>query len=64
MRFIEIDKLTTGIATGDSQVRTFRYGYGVVDENLNWLADEEEKKVYFEMSDYSTNYVFYENYKN
>jgi hypothetical protein len=35
-----------------------------VDENFNWLADPGEKKVYFEVSDYSTSYVFYENYKD
>ena len=64
MRFIQIDKMSTGIGTSDSEPRSFRYGYGVVDENFNWLADPGEKKVYFEVSDYSTSYVFYENYKN
>ena len=37
---------------------------GVVDENFNWSKDPGEKKVYFEISDYSTSYVFYENYRN
>ena len=64
MRFIEIDKLTTGLGTTDDQARAFRYGYGVVDANFNWLQDADEKKVYFEVSDYSTSYVFYENYRN
>jgi len=64
MRFIQIDKMSTGIGTSDSEPRSFRYGYGVVDENFNWLADPGEKKVYFEVSDYSTSYVFYENYKD
>jgi hypothetical protein len=64
MRFIEIDKMTTGIGTSDNEPRSFRYGYGVVDENFNWLKDPGEKKVYFEVSDYSTSYVFYENYKD
>jgi hypothetical protein len=32
----------------------------VLDENLNMLADPGEKKVYFEISDY-TNAVFFEN---
>jgi len=27
----------------------------------NWVADPGEKKLYFEVSDYSTSYVFYEN---
>ena len=64
MRFIDIDKMSTGIGTSDNEPRSFRYGYGVVDENFNWLKDPGEKKVYFEVSDYSTSYVFYENYKD
>jgi len=27
-------------------------------------VDSGEKKVYFEISDYSTSYIFYENYKD
>jgi len=63
-RFINIDKLTTASATGQGsggEARAYRYGYGVMDKNFNLVADEDEKKVYFEISDYSTNYVFYEN---
>jgi hypothetical protein len=63
MRFIKIDKLTTAHGTNDKQPRAYRFGYGYVDENLNFKVDNGEKKVYFEVSDYSTNYVFYENYK-
>ena len=63
MRFIEIDKMSTAIGTSDSGGRAYRYGYGVVDENLNWQADSGEKKRYFEVSDFS-NYIFYENYKD
>ena len=33
---------------------------GVLDENLNMIADPGEKKVYFEISDYASNYVFFE----
>ena len=57
-RFLKIDKLTT--ATGGDDARPYRFGYGVLDENLNGVADPEEKKVYFEFSDYSTSYIFYE----
>lgn len=65
MRFIKIDKLTTADSTGGTgQSRPYRFGYGYVDENFNFKADSGEKKVYFEISDYSTNYVFYENYKD
>ncbi|MEM8487907.1 MAG: hypothetical protein AAF564_20315 [Bacteroidota bacterium] len=59
-RFLKIDKLTTANATGGSQSRPYRFGYGVLDENLNGVVDPGEKKVYFEISDYSTPYVFYE----
>lgn len=63
-RFINIDKLTTATATGggkDAESRAYRFGYGVMDKNFNMVADDDEKKVYFEISDYATNYVFYEN---
>ena len=62
MRFIAIDKLTTSLGTGSpGETRSYRFGYGVFDENQNWVADAGEKKLYFEVSDYSTNYIFYEN---
>ena len=60
-RFINIDKLTTASGTDDGRPRAYRYGYGVLDENLNLIKDGDEKKVYFEISDYATNYVFFEN---
>ncbi len=63
MRFMKIDKMTTGIGTQDSGGRAYRFGYGVVDENFSFAQDTGEERVYFEVSDYSTNYVFYENYK-
>lgn len=59
-RFVKIDKLSTAYGTSDSQPRPYRYGYGVLDENLDGVASEHERRVYFEISDYSTNYVFYE----
>lgn len=60
-RFLGIDKLTTATATGGSESRPYRYGYGVLDENLNMMADNNEKKVYFEISDFGSNYIFFEN---
>ena len=60
-RFLKVDKISTAMGTSDSQPRPYRYGYGVLDENLNMVADSNEKKVYFEISDYSTHYVFFEN---
>ncbi|OUS26699.1 hypothetical protein A9Q99_15845 [Gammaproteobacteria bacterium 45_16_T64] len=59
-RFIKIDKLSTAVGTSSSDARPYRFGYGVLDANQNYLADVGEKKVYFEISDYSTSYVFYE----
>lgn len=63
-RFISIDKLSTAIATDGKDARPYRYGYGFLDENLNSKKDLDEKKVYFEFSDYSTNYIFFENPNN
>jgi hypothetical protein len=60
-RFIKIDKLSTALGTDDGKPRPYRYGYGVLDENLNMTVDAGEKRVYFEISDYATNYVFFEN---
>jgi len=60
-RFIKIDKLTTASGTSDGGPRPYRYGYGVMDINLNNRLDPGEKKVYFEFSDYSTSYIFFEN---
>ncbi|NVK22169.1 MAG: hypothetical protein HWD86_06595 [Kangiellaceae bacterium] len=59
-RFMEIDKLTTATSTNGDTPRPYRYGYGVLDTNLNGKVDSGEEKVYFEFSDYSTSYVFYE----
>ena len=59
-RFLKIDKLTTATGTDDGRARPYRFGYGILDANLNGVADPEESKVYFEFSDYSTSYVFHE----
>ena len=59
-RFIKVDKVSTALGTDDKSPRAYRYGYGVHDENFNFEVDPGEKKVYFEVSDYS-NTVFFEN---
>ena len=59
-RFMKVDKISTALGTDDGLPRHYRYGYGVLDENLNFQVDPGEKKVYFEVSDY-TNVVFFEN---
>jgi hypothetical protein len=60
-RFIKIDKLSTASATQGAGARPYRFGYGVLDENFNLRKDDGERRVYFEISDYSTSYVFFEN---
>lgn len=63
-RFIRIDKLTTAEGTSSSDPRPYRYGYGYLDLNLNGVVDSTESYIYFEVSDYSTNYVFFAEPKN
>lgn len=60
-RFIKIDKISTAQGTSENKPRPYRFGYGYMDENFNLQKDPQEKKVYFEFSDYSTSYIFYEN---
>ena len=58
-RFLKVDKLSTALGTDDGAARTYRFGYGVLDENLNGAVDASEKRVYFEVGDFS-HYVFFE----
>ena len=58
-RFLKIDKLSTALGTDDAKPRAYRFGYGVLDENLDGTVNDGEKRVYFEVSDFS-HYVFYE----
>lgn len=60
-RFMKIDKLSTATGTARDVDRPYRFGYGVLDSNLNGEVDSGEEKVYFEFSDYSTSYIFFEN---
>jgi outer membrane murein-binding lipoprotein Lpp len=60
-KFIKIDKVSTAVSTDGDTDRPYRYGYGIFDANFNGVADKGEKRVYFEFSDYSTQYVFFEN---
>ena len=59
-RFINVDKISTAYGTSDDNPRPYRYGYGYADLNFNMAKDAGERKVYFEFSDYSTSYVFFE----
>ncbi len=58
-RFMKIDKISTATETGGKAARAYRYGYGKLDENMNGVVDPGEKRVYFEFSDYSTQYLFF-----
>ncbi len=60
MRFLKVDKMTTGVSRDDGQSRAYRYSYGYFDKNFNMKVDEGEKKVYFEVSNFS-NAIFYDN---
>ncbi len=59
-KFIKIDKVSTAYGSNDNKMRPYRYGYGIDDINFNGMIDPGETKVYFEFSDYSTSYIFYE----
>lgn len=59
-RFVKIDKLSTATGTNSNSDRPYRFGNGYLDANLNGVADSNESYVYFEISDYSTQYVFFE----
>lgn len=60
-RYIKIDKLSTAVSTDGTVSRNYRYGYGYLDNNQNYKVDAGEKKLYFEISNYSTPYIFYDN---
>jgi len=47
-RFLQIDKLSTATGTNSGESRPYRFGYGILDANLNGKTDSDEKKVYFE----------------
>ena len=38
-RFIKIDKLSTAQSTSGNNDRSYRYGYGYIDKNLNFKVD-------------------------
>lgn len=59
-RFLKVDKLSTAMGTEDGAAREYRFGYGVLDQNLNGQVDEGEKRIYFEVGGYAT-YVFFDN---
>jgi hypothetical protein len=60
-RFMKIDKLSTATGTNVDQARPYRFGYGVLDSDFDGKPDPGAKQIYFEISDFSTSYVFYEN---
>ena len=60
-RFMKIDKLSTATGTTVDQSRPYRFGYGVLDNDFDGKPDPGAKQIYFEISNFSTSYVFYEN---
>ena len=60
-RYIKIGKFTTAVGTDDNMIRNYRYAYGYLDTNFNYKVDKGENKIYFEVSNFSTPYIFYSN---
>ena len=54
----DIDLVT--LQTNFALSETLNLGFDAYWVNMNGAVDANEKKVYFEFSDYSTSYVFYE----
>ena len=56
MVFLQVEKLTSASATDGASERTYRYGYGYFDLNLNGVVDLNEKKIgknYFDVNDFT-----------
>ena len=60
-RYIKVDRISTATTAQGASAGKYRYGYGILDLNQNYKVDAGEKKLYFEISDYATPYVFYGN---
>jgi hypothetical protein len=60
-RFLRIDQLSTVRDAAAPLPSRVRYGYGYVDQNLNFMVDPGETKGYFEISG-GSNAIFFENY--
>ena len=46
-RFLKVDKISTALGTSDNAPRHYRYGYGVLDANLNMQVDPGGKEGVF-----------------
>jgi len=58
-RYLGIESLATVKHVQDGLETTVQRGQGYLDANLNFRVDPDEKKVYFEISEF-TNYIFFE----
>ncbi|WP_206666410.1 hypothetical protein [Pseudodesulfovibrio senegalensis] len=58
-RYMGIDELSTLRRVKNGMEQVCRAGRGYLDANLNFMVDPDEKKVYFEISEF-TNYIFFE----
>lgn len=59
-QWLNVEKLSTAYGTSENNSRSYRYGSGFIDENLNNKVDPEEQKIgkqYFEISEFSQ-YVY------
>ncbi len=46
-RWLKVDKLSTALGTDDGKPRAYRFGYGVLDENLNFTVDADGEEGVF-----------------
>ena len=61
-RFMHVEKLSTAYGTDDHKPRPYRYGYGIIDRNLDGKVSPEELKQgkkYFEVPDFAQ-YIYYD----
>ena len=59
--YVAPDDESAGFLCTEAQPCALAIGInGVLDENQNFQVDAGERKLYFEVSDFATQYVFYE----
>ncbi len=55
-RFLQVEKLSSAEATDGDSSRSYRYGWGYFDLNLNGVVDKNEKEIgknYFDINNFS-----------
>lgn len=61
MRIIEIERLRTHHVNSKGKLEhSFHFGYGILDQNQNFEADDGERSSYFEVGEAVGNALFYQ----